>query len=89
MAAYSYQTQRHWVFTENGQVMFLKIRDEAKRLLDQSGAVMSGKLLIGSGDVWNMLACIDRLVELKELIELPQERCAGQHRVFIGPWNPG
>jgi hypothetical protein len=32
-----------------------------------------------------MLACIDRLVELKELIEVPNPVSrAGQDRVFIG-----
>lgn len=89
MMAYSYQTQRHNIFTEDGQVMFLKIRDNAKRLLAQSGAVMSGKLMGGlTGQEWNMLACIDRLVELKELIEIPNTTSgAGQHRIFIAPYG--
>lgn len=87
MMSYSYQAERPWVFTEEGQVAFLKIRDKAKELLALSGAVMSGKLLIGTGNVWSMLACIDRLVELKELIEIPQDNCAGQHRIFIAPWR--
>lgn len=87
--AYNYATERGWVFSEDGQVTFLKIRDAAKKFIDQAGAVTSGKLLgVSSGDAWHMLACIDRLVELKELIEIPNPISqAGQHRIFIAPYN--
>lgn len=85
---YDYRTERHAVFTEDGQVMFLKIRDTAKELLARSGAVMSGKLLVGTGSDWTMLACIDRLVELGELIEIENTTSgAGQHRIFIAPYK--
>jgi hypothetical protein len=64
--------------------MFLKIRDQARFLLQQSDAVMCGKLLCATGDSWAMLACIDRLVELGELREVPNTYSgAGQHRIFI------
>jgi hypothetical protein len=81
MASYDYQIQRPFVFTEEGQVMFLAIRDKAQKLLKQSGAVMAGHLFT-TGDVWNMFACIDRLVELGELQEI-QYPCTGQTRIFI------
>jgi hypothetical protein len=85
---YSYQSQRPFVFTEEGQKDFLKIRDKAKELLQKSGAVTSEKLLCITGDTWNMLACIDRLVELEELIEIPNPVSrAGQHRIFIAPYE--
>jgi len=82
---YSYQVQRPGLFTEEGQVRFLAVRDEAKRLLDLAGAVQSSKLMIGSGDSWEMLARIDRLVELGELYEIPNPKSLGwaQHRVFV------
>lgn len=81
--SYDYKTQRPFVFTEDGQVMFLKIRDKAQELLKVAGAVMSGNLIAcTTGDTWNMLACIDRLVELGELREISPLNCAGQHRVF-------
>jgi hypothetical protein len=86
--SYSYQTRRSFVFTEEGQRDFLKIRDTAKRLLDEAGAVTSMKLMCVTGDTWNMLACIDRLVELGELIEIPNPVSrAGQHRIFIEPYR--
>lgn len=86
--AYDYQTQRPNIFTEDGQVMFLAIRDNAFRLIRSSGAAMMGHIIsnCGGGDSWNMLACVDRLVELDELREvaLPHP-CAAQHRIFISP----
>ena len=83
--AYDYQTERPKLFTEEGQVMFLKIRDTTKRLLAMAGAAQSGKMMGGcTGDSWTMLACIDRLVELNEIREVSAPgSTAGQHRVFI------
>lgn len=84
--SYNYQAERPFVFTEDGQVMFLSIRDRAHALLKEAGAVMSGPLMRGlTGDSWAMLACIDRLVELKELREITGDDVAGQHRVFVSP----
>lgn len=82
--SYSYQTNRAEVFTETGQVMFLKIRDNAKRLLAISGAVQAEKLWADcSGDSWTMLACVDRLVELGELRLVYREHCPTQHQVYV------
>lgn len=82
--SYDYQTQRAKVFTEDGQKLFLAIRDQAKDMLAKSGAVTSGKLMAHSGDTWDMLACMDRLLELGELLEVPNPHSrAGQHRIFI------
>jgi hypothetical protein len=77
---YSYQTERARVFTEDGQVQFLKIRDNAKRLLDQSGAATLGKLIANvSGDSWVHLACVDRLVELGELRRVTKDGATQDH----------
>ena len=83
--SYHYATQKPKVFTEEGQVMFLKIRDQTKRLLAQSGAAMCEKMTAGcTGDGWDMLACVDRLVELGEIVEVPNTTSrAGQHRLFV------
>lgn len=86
--SYDYATQRPFVFTEEGQKDFLKIRDTARDLLEEAGAVTSQKLMCVTGDTWNMLACIDRLVELGELLEIPNTVSrAGQHRIFIAPYK--
>jgi roadblock/LC7 domain-containing protein len=81
---YDYQTQRPGIFTEDGQIMFLKIRDNAKRLIKEAGAVTAEKLMGKiTGDSWTMLACMDRLIEIGELHEIPNTKSrAGQHRIF-------
>ena len=82
---YNYQTEKQRIFTEDGQEMFLKIRDKVQQLLKQSGAVMMQNAISGvTGDSWMMLACVDRLVELKEIKEITSGNIAGQHRVFVG-----
>jgi hypothetical protein len=81
---YSYQAERANVFTESGQEMFLKIRDKSKVLLSQAGAFRMSNVMHGcSGSTWTMLACVDRLVELKEITELQIGEVAGQDRVFV------
>lgn len=84
---YNYQKEKHRIFTEEGQEMFLKIRDKAHRLIEQSGAVTMQKVISGiSGVSWVQMACVDRLVELKELKEITGENTSGQNRVFVLPY---
>ena len=80
---YIYALERQRVFTEDGQVTFLKIRDNTARLLKAAGAARVQEAIQNvSGDSWLMLACIDRLVELGEIHEITSH-VAGQHRVFV------
>lgn len=81
---YEYQRERPRVFTEDGSTMLLKIRDNAKSLIASAGAARSDRLMSNvSGDSWQMLACIDRLVEIGDLLEIPNPTSgAGQHRIF-------
>jgi hypothetical protein len=81
---YDYATERASIFTESGQAMFLEIRDNAKRLLSEAGAFRFQELTRSvAGDSWAMLACVDRLVELRELREVTTgQSVAGQHRIF-------
>lgn len=81
---YEYEKEKQNIFTESGQILFLQIRDRAKALLKQSGAVRMQELMKEScGDSWHMLACVDRMVELGELREITQDGVAGQFRVFV------
>lgn len=61
----------------------VKVRDRVKKLLKESGAVTMGNAMSVSGDSWTSMACVDRLVELKELREIPQSDVPGQCRVFV------
>ena len=83
--SYLYETEKPELFTEEGQRMFLKIRDHTKALLEAAGAVSLENMIqgAGGGDSWQMLACVDRLVELNEIREIPQGQCAAQHRIFV------
>lgn len=80
---YSYQKEREKLFTDEGQKLFLKIRDNVNQLLRQAGSVRMQEAIGGcSGDTWAMLACVDRMVELGEIFELTQPNTCGQHRIF-------
>jgi hypothetical protein len=80
---YNYETEKKEIFTEDGQVMFLKIRDNVNDLLKKAGAVrMQEAIAKTTGSSWTMLACVDRMVELGELREITANGIAGQHRVF-------
>ncbi|HEY6924448.1 MAG TPA: hypothetical protein VI653_13335 [Steroidobacteraceae bacterium] len=84
--AYSYEAEKPELFTDEGQRQFLKVRDEAQRLLKLAGAVTCDRLLLaaGSGSSWTQLACVDRLVELGEIRRItPVGSVATQNEVFV------
>lgn len=77
--AYDYEKEKAAVFTEDGQEMFLRIRDWLVEHLAVTGAARVGDIVMhagGPGDTFAMLACIDRLVELKEI----QYACKCAHK---------
>ena len=81
---YNYNEEKHKIFTEEGQREFIKVRDRAKKLLDEGGAFkMFSALKDISGDAWQMMAYVDRLVELGEIREITENEVAGQNRVFV------
>lgn len=80
---YNYATERHTVFTDAGQRQFLGIRDRSKSLLKTAGAFRLQEVIAGeTGDSWRMLACVDRLVELGEIVEITTPGVPGQFRIF-------
>lgn len=82
--AYLYEDLKPTLFTERGQEKFLKVRDKTKSLLSLAGACRLEEMISGAfGDSWELLACVDRLVELGEIREITGSGVAGQHRVFV------
>lgn len=79
--SYNYQIERQGLFTEQGQIRFIGIRDRVNQLIKNSGAFRLREAKIGS---WEEIACVDRMVELGELVELERNRW-GQYRVFTSP----
>lgn len=82
--SYVYETEKPWLFTDDGQRCLLKARDAAFRLLDEAGAFMAMKPLskVDYGDTWKALAILDRLVELGDIREVTVN-VWGQDRVFV------
>lgn len=84
--SYSYETERPFVFTDEGQRMLLRVRDFSRRILREAGAVRADKLLgaCDSGDSWSMMACVDRLCELGYLKLIPgSSDGAWQYGIYI------
>ncbi|MBW1888715.1 MAG: hypothetical protein JRI52_10275 [Deltaproteobacteria bacterium] len=80
---YNYEHQKQAIFTEEGQRMFLSIRDRAKQLMSNSQSATLWEIIKGhTGDSWDMVACVERLVEIGEIREITQGDCDTQDRVF-------
>lgn len=81
--SYDYKIERPKIFTEKGQVEFLKVRDHVYKMLEFSGAfIMQNAWRPISGDTWMMMAYVDRMVELGDIKEI-KWNAVGQCRVFI------
>lgn len=82
---YDYTKERHNVFTDEGQKMFLKIRDRTQMLIKISGACTIEKIIDGKGilgDTFIMLACIDRLEELGEIRKIHRDGVSTQRQIY-------
>lgn len=85
---YVYEKEREKLFTEAGLNLVIKVRDEAKKLLQGSGAFMLERLMQKmtgemTGDSWT-LAAVDYLVERKELkLITPKGSVATQYFVYV------
>lgn len=84
---YNYETEKSKLLTDEGQQDFVKIRDSALKLLEQSGAFKMFAPFKGIEthlcDSWSMMAIIDRMVELGDIREITNGNVAGQDRVFV------
>lgn len=88
--SYNYGTERKYVFTEDGQVVFLQVRDHVAKLLREAGAFQMEKAfqgIKGGYGSWEAMACVDRLVELGEIREITPPGWAGQYRTFTAVWK--
>lgn len=87
--AYNYENHRAFTATDEGFEMIFRIRDFAERAFDLAGAVRAKELMNaagGKGDSWDMMACIDRLVEAGYMFDFAKYDGASipwQHRVFV------
>lgn len=81
--SYEYSKERAKIFTEDGSRIMLQIRDNIQKHIKNAGAVMMTNAWQGVlGDTWTMLACVDYIVELGEIVEVTPKNTMGQYRVF-------
>lgn len=85
---YDYKKEKSYLFTDRGQRLFLAIRDQIDEKLRISGAVTMVCAIelpngIGCEGTWEMMACVDRLVELGELKEIPVLSERTQDKIFV------
>ncbi len=85
-AAYEYTTMRPMLFTDDGQRLFLKVRDGTLARVRTTGAIRLAEAVADyPGEVWMRLACVDRMVELGELVEVSPGRFSALNRIFTLP----
>lgn len=83
---YNYQEEKSRLYTDEGIKMLLKAKDHVQKLLKVSGAARCGEIIqgLGGGDTFMMLACIDKLVEEGEILEVKQvKRVRGQNQIYV------
>jgi len=85
LMGYDYRSHKAFVFTEQGQVTFLNIRDQTRSLIEKAGAAMLNRMVANCiGGSWELMACVDRMVELGEIKEIQNTiNRASQFRVFV------
>ena len=82
---YNYEEQKKSIFTAQGQRLLDSFRKRIKELNRSGSSCFTAFDLMKAhaGDSWDMLACIDMLVELGEITEIEQQGYVkGQDRVF-------
>lgn len=82
--AFDYQKEKAVLFTDEGQRMFLRIRDRANKLASESGALTVGQAIRKeSGDSFAMLACVERLIEIGEFSYLEVTNTPMQNWIIV------
>lgn len=80
---YKYGEYREYIFTEDGVKTLRAIEAKVDELLEVAGAFRLWEGMMGlATDSWLGLACMDYLVEVKKIREVPTKGPA-QDRVFV------
>ena len=84
--SYVYEKEKEWLGSLEGQRDLLRVRDWVQTTLRTTGAFTLGKAINASkaGDSFKSIACVDRLVELGEIEEVPGQDCSSQYRIYRG-----
>lgn len=80
--SYQYEKERPHVFTDEGQRKLLKIWEWVDKLPVSVFTLGDALSIPGvTGDTWNSMACVDRLVELG-YIRLIHRGATGQENIY-------
>lgn len=81
--SYRYEDEKAWLFTDEGQRALFKANKTAVYLFDKAGAANGMNIVADAGayDTFKMMAVLDRLVELGEIVEVTSG-VRGQDRIF-------
>ena len=83
--SYDYEIEKRKLFTEDGLKEYTKMRDQIKRILDDTGAFAFYGLK-NTGDAWFTQACLDYMIQQGELVCLRGEQSAWlQFQVYATP----
>lgn len=84
--SYKYEDEKRKLFTDEGSRQFHAMLKHCQAMLVESEAFTMAAAMRcpGIGDTWEMMACVDRMVELGEVREVPTKGAA-QNRVFVMP----
>ena len=83
--SYDYERQKKtYLFTDEGQRDFIKLRDNVHTLIKESGVFMAQNAwkCLGTYNAWDAMACTDRLVEIGEIEEV-ERKCLSQEKIYI------
>jgi hypothetical protein len=84
---YNYNEQKPYVLSDDGSADVIRIKNFIDEAIADYGAVRMQEIMdrckFATCDTWEMMACVDRLVELKQISEVTRNiSVAGQHRIF-------
>jgi hypothetical protein len=82
---YKYSEIKPALFLEKNQKGFLNIRERVLEMLKYAGAVQSVAVANQHfmGNTYGVYAVLDRMVELGEVVEIPQQKVNVGDRVFV------
>ena len=81
---YNYHKVKPELFTHEGFDKLLRMSERAGFMIKHSGAVRLQELIKETmGESRFALACVDYLVEVHVLREIPQDDVAAQDRIFV------
>lgn len=84
--AYSFEAEKGRLLRPENTASILRAKDAIDRALKPTGAITYGRAmsLTGESDSFQMIACLDYLVDQGFYFKVPGISPAGQHQILLG-----